>query len=59
MQAVARDHKESRKNVLEVKVYIGLYHLGRRRISNIRHVSALLRHYQVSVILKIFSENYM
>jgi hypothetical protein len=59
MQAVARDHKESRKNVLEVKVHIGLYYLRRRRISYIRHVLALLRHHQISVIVKVFSENYM
>jgi len=56
---MARDHKESRNTVLEDKVHIRLYSLGRRRILNIQHVSALLRHHQVSVIIKIFSENYM
>lgn len=56
---MARDHKESRKTVLEDKVHIRLYRLGRRRISNIQHVLALLPLHQVSVIIKIFSENYI
>jgi len=56
---MARDHKESRKTVLEDRVHNRLYHLGRRRISNIQHVLALLGHHQISVITKIFSENYM
>jgi len=57
--SMARDHKESRKTVLEDRVHNRLYHLGRRRISNIQHVLALLGHHQISVITKIFSENYM
>jgi hypothetical protein len=51
MQAVARDHQESREAVFEAKVHIGLHHLGRRRILNIQYVSALLGSLQVSVFL--------